>query len=220
MKGYAHLLYVLVLCQVSTSLLAGIGESLFMGTPLYLLVPVLRGIVLVVAAVCAARTAPERGGPLRRWPLVLLIVAAQLAVIGYMLSNIVGVLPGVSDTVNLVGLLTNLGLPLAITWLAARSLAGWRRPPARPAPVIVVPALVGVPLRPGPYPPRAVVPTPLPVRPALPRTLVDPLAPVPGPMTAEVPASLWAVEPVSPASGGAAPDPGAVTRMLPRDGVR
>jgi len=169
MKAYPHLLFVLVLTHAAMSLLASIGEVLFVGTALYLVVPVVRGGVLLWAAVAAGRgfVAPDEPPrvpvrPLRRWPLVLLIVTAQVGVFGYVLSNLIGVLPWVSDTVNLVGLLTNVALPTAITWLTARMLGTWRRPAQRvPAP----PSLLHpVPTLPPNY------------RPALPPTLVDPLA--------------------------------------------
>lgn len=240
---YAHLLYVLVLCQVATSLLAGVGESIFMHAPLYLLVPLLRGVLLVVAAVCAGRTSAD-GATLRRWPLVLLIGSAQLSVFGYTMSTLVGVLPWVSDTVNLAGLLTNLALPLAITALAARTLATWRRPLPRWVPVAVLPTPAPtVPYR-GPV--RLAYRATVPPRP-LSRTLVDPLAPatwaasphpagaaappVPAGSAAQEPATddVWSISPVSPppvpvdprAAWPSDPTGGtAVTRMLPRDGAR
>ena len=172
MKGYPYLLFVLVLTHVAMSLLASIGEVLFVSTALYLVVPVVRGGVLLWAAVAAGRgfVAPDEPPsvpprPLRRWPLVLLIVTAQVGVAGYVISNLIGVLPWVSDTVNLVGLLTNVALPTAITWLAARMLGTWRRPAGR------VPAPPGLP-----HPVPALAPGYAPTRPALPPTLVDPLA--------------------------------------------
>jgi len=138
MKGYPHLLFVLVLTHVAMSLLAAIGEVLFVGTALYLVVPVVRGGVLLWAAAAAGRgfVAPDEppsvpARPLRRWPLVLLIVTAQVGVAGYVISNLIGVLPWVSDTINLVSLLTNVALPTAITWLAGRMLGTWQRPPRR-----------------------------------------------------------------------------------------
>ncbi len=227
MKGYAHLLYVLVLCQVSTSLLAGVGESVFVGNPGYLLVPLLRGTLLVVAAGCAGAVGSD-GRTRRRWPLVLLIVSAQVSVFGYVLSNLLGVLPWVSDTVNLVGLLTNLALPLAITWLAGQLLATWRRAspvqqplqpvryqPALVAPAVFAPALVA-PAPPAGYRVPVVFPAGSADRSRRPvaRTLVDPHAPVPGPQTALLPpeaSSVWTVSPVSP--GAPPPTPPAPTPL-------
>jgi hypothetical protein len=223
MKGYPHLLHVLVLSQVAMSLLAGVGESVFLGTPLYLLVPVLRGALLLGAALAAARP-----GPPRRWPLVVLIVPAQLGVIGYVFSNLLGVLPWVSDTVNLVGLLTNVALPLAVTWLAANLLATWRRPPA---PVVLLPAPPMVLVPAGWYPPPA---TPR----ALPALTAQWTSPWPGPAPA-VPVPVARLLPADASRSGAGPGlpptlaqpwaaptavdpwtaPEPVTRMLPRDGA-
>jgi hypothetical protein len=146
-SGHRNLLLVLALVQAALGGLAALGQLLFTGgNPVYLPVPVARAVLLVVAALAA--------GAGRRWGAVVLIVLAGLSVAGWWLSALVGVLPWVDDTVNLVGLLANLALPAATLWLAVSCLRGGPRrappggrpvalpggsPVARPAPTLALP---------------------------------------------------------------------------------
>ena len=114
--------YVLCLFQVAFLLLAAIGETLLMGNPGYLLLPVIKSVLMLVFAAGAVRR--------RRWALRALVVLSWLTLVGFVLGLLVGLLPGVDSTVNLVGLLTNVGLPVAIIVLcrpALRVIAAQRR---------------------------------------------------------------------------------------------
>src|SRR5213596_2238183 len=123
MKGYAHLALVLVLLQAGLTGLAMLGEVLVMGgNPLYLTVPLAHAALLVVA-----------GGAIRRtWGAVTLIVLESLSLFGCWLSVAVGVLPWVVYPVNLVGLLTDLGLPATVLFVAVWALAHRRGTRTRP----------------------------------------------------------------------------------------
>jgi hypothetical protein len=110
--GHRYLLFVLALLQTGLGVLAALGQLLFTGAnPVYLVAPLARAALLVVAA-----------GSGRRWGLVTILVLEGLSVAGFWVSVGVGLLPPVDATVNLVGLLTNLVLPAAMTWLAAALL--------------------------------------------------------------------------------------------------
>ena len=94
--------YVLCLMQVAFLLLAGLGELLLMGgNPAYLVLPVAKMVLLLVFA-----TKVVKG---RRWALVALIVLQVITLVGFGLQLVAGLLPMLDFTVNLVGLLTNVG---------------------------------------------------------------------------------------------------------------
>ena len=144
MRGYPHLLFVLAVSQTALAVVAALGEVVFVGSGIYLIVPVLRGLLLLIAAGRAAR--PRRG------PLIVVIVLEHLSVFGFFFGLLVGLLPWVSDTVNLVGLLTNLVLPWAMIYLAAMLLGNtttrrYPRPPAITRPY----GLGSPPVDPWPY---------------------------------------------------------------------
>jgi hypothetical protein len=112
-SGHRHLLLVLALLQSATGLLAALGQLLFVaGNPAYLAVPLARAALLVTAAAVG-----------RRWGMVTIIVLEGLSLTGFWVSAAVGLLPWVDATVNPAGLLANLALPGAMTYLAARVLA-------------------------------------------------------------------------------------------------
>src|SRR5581483_8460175 len=113
MKGYAHLALVLVLAQAGATVLAMLGELVFMGgNPLYLPVALAHAALAVVA-----------GAAIRRvWGAIILLVLECLSVLGFWLSVLVGFLPWVVYPVNLVGLLTGLLVPGTLALLALRSL--------------------------------------------------------------------------------------------------
>lgn len=113
MKGYAHLALVLVLAQAGATVLAMLGELVFMGgNPLYLPVALVHAALVVVA-----------GAAIRRvWGAIILLVLECLSVLGFWLSVLVGLLPWVVYPVNLVGLLTGLLVPGTLALLALRAL--------------------------------------------------------------------------------------------------
>jgi hypothetical protein len=123
--------YVLSLLQVSFLLLAGVGEVLLMGgNPLYLFLPVVKSALLLLFAAAALRR--------RRWALRGLVVLAWITLVGFGLQLVAHLLPWVDFSVNLVGLLTNLALPIAVIWLCRPELVAIKRA-RRAAKVLTVP---------------------------------------------------------------------------------
>lgn len=124
--GPADVIYVLTLLQVAAGLLAMLGELVLMGgSPLYLPIPLAKAVVLLVVAAKILRG--------RRWAMIAMIVNEALAVLGFWVGALIGLFPQLDHTVNLVGLLTGLALPVGITYLCATLLA--RTPARRPTPV-------------------------------------------------------------------------------------
>ncbi len=112
--------YVLSLLQVAFLLLAGVGETLLMGgNPLYLFMPLAKATLVLVFASAALRR--------RRWALRALVVLAFITLVGFGLHLIAHLLPGLDFSVNIVGLLTNLALPLAVIVLCWPELAAIKR---------------------------------------------------------------------------------------------
>jgi hypothetical protein len=130
--GCADVVYLLLLLQAGFGLLAMLGELLFMGNPLYLLVPVAKAALLFVVA------AKVVSG--RRWAWVTAIVVEGIGLIGFWLSLMVGLLPMLSRTVTIVGLLTEVVLPVTVMVLCARLLVQ-PRPPRMLPPGMAPPAL-------------------------------------------------------------------------------
>ncbi len=125
MVGREDVVSVLVLIQAGAGLLAMFGELLFMGNPLYLVVPVAKAAVLfVLAAKVVGR---------RRWALIALLTFEGLSVLGVSASTLVGLLPGLDRTMTLTGLLTEVGIPLVVIVYCAQLLAAWSSAPARPS---------------------------------------------------------------------------------------
>jgi hypothetical protein len=121
--GRSDVLHVLVLMQVAAGLLAMFGELLLMaGNPIYAVAPVAKAVALLLLAAKVGRG--------RRWAIIAMIVVQLGTVVGFWLGVVVGLLPWVDYTVNLVGLLMNLALPAAVAYLCASVLA------ARPAATI------------------------------------------------------------------------------------
>jgi hypothetical protein len=112
--GPAEVLSVLCLMQAGFLLLAGFGETLLMGNPLYLLVPAAKATVLLVLAAKAVKG--------RRWALIGLIVVQGITLVGFWIQVAVGLTPWVDFTVNLAVLITNVALPAGLVYLAARLL--------------------------------------------------------------------------------------------------
>lgn len=116
--GTPDVIYALVLVQGGLGVLASFGMVALRGSPVYLLLPLVTLAVLVVLAATAA------GG--RRWAVITLIAVQGAALVGYGLGAALGLLPQLTWTVNLVGLLTGVALPAAIIWLCTRLLAATR----------------------------------------------------------------------------------------------
>jgi hypothetical protein len=106
--------YVLCLMQGAFLLLAGLGEVLLMGgNPLYLILPVGKLVLLCVFASHLAK----------RWGLVGILVLQAITLAGYWIQLLVGLLvPALDFTMNLVGLMTNLAMPVAIILICAPAL--------------------------------------------------------------------------------------------------
>ncbi|HEU4427024.1 MAG TPA: hypothetical protein VFR67_31230 [Pilimelia sp.] len=121
--GPADVVYVLVLVQVAAGLLALVGAVVMTGgNPVYAAVPLLKTVVMLLVAGAVRR----RGRP---WSLITLIVVELMTVVGFWISAVAGLLRELDHTVNLVGLLTGVGLPVAICWLCAQLLAAQPRRP-------------------------------------------------------------------------------------------
>lgn len=117
--GPAHVAYVLLLLQAALGVLATLGMILLMGgNPAYAVVGVGEPVLLAVLAAQVARH--------RRWAWYTVTVVEALAVLGYQLNLLVGVVPQADVTVNPVGLLTGVGLPVAVLTLCLRLLRGTR----------------------------------------------------------------------------------------------
>src|SRR5215475_712462 len=104
MRGYAHLLYVLVVLQASLGVVAVLGQLVFTGgRAVYALAPGAHAILLLVAASAAVRG--------RRFGPVVIVVLQWLSLAGFGYSTALGLLPWFSATVNLTGLATGVALP-------------------------------------------------------------------------------------------------------------
>lgn len=130
-RGQADVVYVMSLLQGAFVVLAGLGELLLMhGNPFYLVLPVVKAVLL---GVFAGRVVAGR-----RWAMVALIVVEGVTLVGFWLQVLASLLPFVDFTVNLVGLMTGVAMPLAVIYLCARLIAITPRPvkvrPAAPHP--------------------------------------------------------------------------------------
>ena len=109
----AHALLVL---QGAFGIVATLGMLLLMGgNPAYAIVPLAGCVLLFTLAGLVARR--------RRWALVAAIIVEGIALAGWILQNLAGMLPVIDSTNTLVGLLTTVGLPAAVVVLCARTLA-------------------------------------------------------------------------------------------------
>lgn len=105
-----HIVYVLTLMQVAFLLLAAAGEVLLMGgNPVYLGLPAIKATLLILFASKALEQ--------RRWALRALTVLAWVTLAGFVLQLLIGLHPALDATVNLVGLMTNVGIPVVVIWL-------------------------------------------------------------------------------------------------------
>lgn len=110
------MVYALMLLECGMGVLAMFGELLFMGgNPLYLAVPLIKSGVLLFFAAKLLRG--------RHWAAIALIVSQGITLVGFWLNLLLALLPTLTFSVNLVGLLTGVTLPAVIIWLCARMLA-------------------------------------------------------------------------------------------------
>jgi hypothetical protein len=99
--------FVLLLVQCGTILLAMLGELLFMGgVPLYAALPLAQVIVTLIFAALI-----QRG---HRGAVIGTLVLQALTLIGFALSTAAAGLPQVAFTPTLTGLVTGVVLPIVV----------------------------------------------------------------------------------------------------------
>jgi hypothetical protein len=91
-----------------------------MGTPWYAALPVIRAVVLFLLAGRVARG--------RRRAVLTVLVLQWLGLLGVWLGLLLGLVPGLAPSMTLAGLLTEVGLPVAVIVLCAGLLARWPVP--------------------------------------------------------------------------------------------
>lgn len=102
----------LLVLQGAFGLTSTLGMLTLMGfDPLYAVAPLAHAALLMTLGALLER---------RRWALVAAIVAEVLAIGGWQLQVLLGLLPQLDFTVNLTGLLTTLVLPVTVLVLCAR----------------------------------------------------------------------------------------------------
>ena len=110
--GPADVVFVLLLLQAAMGLLATLGLTVIMGVNLvYALVPSIKPILLLVLARRLVRG--------RRGAVAFIIAIEAVSLAGYALNLLVGFAPQVDVTVNLITVLSNVALPMAILVLCA-----------------------------------------------------------------------------------------------------
>jgi hypothetical protein len=115
--GAADVAYVLLLVQAALGMLATSGLLVLMGgNPVYLIVGLGHPLLLAVLAGGVARRS--------RWALVTVTVLELLSLAAYQLNLWLDVLPQVDVTVNLVALLSQAGLPVAVAMQCLRVIRG------------------------------------------------------------------------------------------------
>jgi hypothetical protein len=118
-----NVVFVLLLVQAATILLATVGELLFMsGLFFYALMPLARVTLLITFGALALRG--------HRGALIGLIVLEALSLLGFLLSVAVGLLPALDFTPTLTGLFTTGFLPIVVIVYCAQLLT---RPRPKPA---------------------------------------------------------------------------------------
>ena len=117
--GLADIVYVICLMQASFLVLAGFGEVLLMGgNGAYLIVPLIKGAVLVWLAAKVVR--------LRRWALITLIVLQAVTLAAMPVQILIGLVPALEFAPSLVELVTGVFVPMAVIAMCAL-LIGHRR---------------------------------------------------------------------------------------------
>jgi hypothetical protein len=118
--GAAEVVYVLMLLQAAIDVLALLGLLLLMGgNPVYLVVGLGGPALLIVVASAAGRR--------RRWGLITAVVLECQTLAAFQLTLIIGWIPQIDMTVNLVELVSQLALPLAVIIQCLRLLTGAAR---------------------------------------------------------------------------------------------
>lgn len=116
--GPAEVARVLLLLQAGFALVAMIGEIALMASPLYAIAPIAKAAFLLVLA---------RKVATRRWAMVTTIIVQLVSALGFWLSTLIGLLPQLDRTFTLVGLLTEIGIPVALIVLCAQLLSATPR---------------------------------------------------------------------------------------------
>jgi hypothetical protein len=125
--GPADVAFVLSLLQVAFLALAAVGEALLMGgNGAYLLVPLIKIVILVWLGAKIVTG--------RRWAMITMIVVQSITLTGFAVQLALSLVPALGLTVNLVGVTTNLALPITVIVLCVRSMPVRPRPTAMPAP--------------------------------------------------------------------------------------
>jgi hypothetical protein len=123
--GPADIIFVLGLLQVAFLTLAAVAEALLMGgNGAYLVVPLAKIVVLLWLG------AKIVSG--RRWAMITMIVVQSITLAGFGIQLLLAFVPAIGLTVNVVGVTTNLALPIAVIILCRRALPV--RPKALPPP--------------------------------------------------------------------------------------
>jgi LytS/YehU family sensor histidine kinase len=118
--GLADIVYVICLMQAAFLVLAGFGEVLLMGgNGAYLIVPLIKGAVLVWLAAKVVR--------LRRWALITLIVLQALTLAAIPVQFVIGLAPVVDFSPSLVELVTGIFVPMAVIAMSALLIGERRR---------------------------------------------------------------------------------------------
>jgi hypothetical protein len=113
--GRAAVGSVLLFIQAALGILATLGMVVIMhGRMVYAVFPMLHVALLLVIASGVARG--------WRWTWWAAVVVESLSLTGYLVNLWLGLLPQVDVTLTLVGLLTTVGLPVAVLWQAVRLL--------------------------------------------------------------------------------------------------
>jgi hypothetical protein len=105
----------LLVLQGAMGLTSALGVLTLMGfNPVYAVAPLVHAALLMTIGALLER---------RRWALVATIVAEALAIGGWQLQLLLGLLPQLDFTVNLTGLLSTLALPVTVLVLCARRVS-------------------------------------------------------------------------------------------------
>ncbi|MGH2374889.1 MAG: hypothetical protein ACRDIC_15680 [bacterium] len=109
--------FVLLLLQAAIGMVAGLGLLIFTGgNPLAILSGFAKPAVLFVLAAGAVRgTPPASGYPAGRpWTRKATMIVEALSLASFLASAVIGLLGEVDFTINVVTLITNVALPVAV----------------------------------------------------------------------------------------------------------
>jgi hypothetical protein len=130
-RGRGDVGFVLLMMQASAGLLGVLGLMVLTGSPVVAVVPLAGPVAQVTLAICVGRG--------RRWAWAVVIAMETLFVYAFVAGGLLGLSPPVDMTVTLTGLLTRLGLPVALICLGVLELAA----PTRPSALVERSPLVG-----------------------------------------------------------------------------